>query len=206
MKRKISAVLGTLILCLAAGCAGTPEISYDGGELLYVCTDEQVSLFKEDVNVIISDKQSFAYFDGAGEMKEFTDGVLEINDDNRPEVSSCYFVRKDAVSGNEFASRSAIAFRDPTDGSMKLKISGTYTFKIVDSKTFIAGFESAVQLENAISTQINAVYIANMGGKSFADLSAEKGFDAAKLDALNASITTQYGVEVTEVNISLEKM
>lgn len=69
-----------------------PEISYDGGELLYACTDEQVSLFKEDVNVIISDKQSFACF------------------------------------------------------------------------------------------------------------------DAAKLDTLNASITTQYGVEVTEVNISLEKM
>lgn len=205
MKKKVSILLGIFALCLMTGCSKTPELSYSGNDLLYTCTDEQVSLFKEDVNVNITDKQSFAYFDNNSEMKEFTDGLLEFNEENRPEVSKCYFVKKDEITGNEFSSKSNIAFRDPTEGSMKLKITGTYSYKIVDSKTFIENYTTTEKMTNAVYTQINAIFIANMGSKTYAELSTEKEFDVERINALNSTITSKYGIEVTKVNINLEK-
>ncbi len=205
MKKNVSILLSIFALCLITGCSKTPELSYSGDELLYTCTDEQVSLFKEDVNVNITDKQSFAYFDNNSEMKEFTDGLLEFNEENRPEISRCYFVKRDEITGNEFSSKSNIAFKDSAEGSMKLKITGTYSYKIVDSKTFIENYTTTNKLTNAIYTQINAIFIANMGSKTYAELSNEKEFDVERLNALNSTITSKYGIEVTKVNINLEK-
>lgn len=198
-------ILLVAVLCLMTGCSKTPELSYNGNDLLYICTDEQVSLFKEDVNVNITDKQSFAYFDNNSEMKEFTDGMLKFNEDNRPEVSKCYFVKKDEITENDFSSKSNIAFRDPTEGSMKLKINGTYSYKIVDSKTFIENYTTTEKMTNAVSTQINAIFIANIGSKTYAELLTEKEYDIERLNALNSTITSKYGIEVTRVNINLEK-
>lgn len=162
-------------------------------------------LFKEEVNVNITDKQSFVYFNNNLEMKEFTDGVLEFNEENRPEISKCYFVKKDEVTGDQFSSKANIAFRDPNEGSMKLKINGTYNYKIVDSRTFIDNYTTTEKLEDIISTQINAVFVANMGSKTYAELSTEKEYDVARLNALNSTITSKYGIEVTKVNIDLGK-
>lgn len=206
MKKKISVLLVIfLLLCFIGGCSKTPEISYEGDELLYTCTDEQIELFKEDVNVVITDKQSFVYFDTNSEMYEFTDGVLAINDDNRPEVTNCYFVRKDEVSANEFSSKSNIAFNDPTEGSMKLKISGTYSYKIIDSKTFIENYTTTEDLTRSMATQINAVFVMNMPSKTFAQLSAETEYDSDKLTSLNSMFTPNYGIEITSVNITVEQ-
>lgn len=62
-------------------------------------------------------------------MKEFTDGLLKFNKDNKPVISKCYFVKKDEITSNEFSSKN-ITFRDLNEGSMKLKIIGTYSYKI----------------------------------------------------------------------------
>lgn len=203
MKKKVSILFGVFVLCLITGCSKTPELSYNGNDILYTCTDEQVNLFKEDVNVTITDKQSFVYYNNS-EMKEFTDGILEINKDNRPEVSECYFIKKDEITGNEFSSK-PIAFRDPTEGSMKLKIKGTYSYKIVNSKIFIENYTTTDKMTNAIFTQINAIFVANMGSKTFTELSTEKEYSAERLNTLNSTITSKYGIEVINVNINLEK-
>ncbi len=203
--KKFSILLGIISLFLVTGCSKTPELSYNGNDLLYTCTDEQINLFKEDVNVNITDKQSFVYFNNNSEMKEFTDGLLEFNEENRPEVSKCYFVKKDDITENEFSSKT-IAFKDSTEGSMKLKLTGTYSYKIVDSKTFIENYTSTKNIENAIYTQINAIFITNMGSKTYAELSSKKEYDVENLDALNSTITNKYGIEVIKVNINLEKI
>ena len=205
MKKKVSILFGLFALCFITGCTGTPELSYNGNDLLYACTDEQVSLFRKNVNVSITDKQSFVYFNNNSEMKEFTNGLLEINNDNRIEVSKCYFVKKDEITENEFSSKSSIAFRDPTEGGMKLTIKGTYSYKIIDSKTFIENYTTTEKMTNAVYTQINAIFVANMGTKTFAELSNEKEYSQERLNALNSTITNKYGIEVTSVNINLEK-
>lgn len=204
MKKNFLVLFAIFALFLITGCSKVPKLSYNGNDLLYTCTDEQVSLFKEDVKVSITNEQSFVYFDNSYEMKEFTDGILEFNEDNRPEVSKCYFVKRDEITENEFSSKS-IAFKDPIEGSMKFKIVGTYSYKIIDSKTFIENYTTTEKMTSAVYTQINAIFIANMGSKTFSELSTEKEYDAERLNILNSTITSKYGIEVTKVNISLEK-
>lgn len=200
MKRKITVVLGLVAICFMTGCSKTPEISYEGKDLIHDCTAEQVDLFVEDVNVMIGEKQNFVYVDSNYEHQEFTDGKLEFNEENRPDVKSCFFVNREEQTDNKFASRSAIAFRDPVEGSMRISVSGNYSFKIIDSKTFKENYTTIEELTNKIQTQINAVYTLNMQGKTYSDLSQEKEFDEAKLNSVNATIS-KYGVEVTKVNI-----
>lgn len=200
MKRKITVVLGLVAICFMTGCSKIPEISYEGKDLIHDCTAEQVDLFVEDVNVMIAEKQNFVYVDSNYEHQEFTDGKLEFNEENRPDVKSCFFVNREEQKDNKFASRSAITFRDPVEGSMRISVSGNYSFKIIDSKTFKENYTTTEELTNKIQTQINAVYTLNMQGKTYSDLSQEKEFDEAKLNSVNATIS-KYGVEVTKVNI-----
>ena len=200
MKRKIIVVLGLVAICFMTGCSKTPEISYDGKDLIHDCTAEQIDLFAEDVNVMIGEKQNFVYVDSNYEHKEFTDGLLEFNEENRPDVKSCFFVNREEQTDIKFGSRTAISFRDPVEGSMRLSVSGNYSYKIIDSKTFKDTYTTTEELTNKIQAQINAVYILNMQGKTYSDLSQEKEFDEAKLTSVNATIS-KYGVEVTKVNI-----
>lgn len=200
MKRKIIVVLGLVAICFMTGCSKTPEISYDGKDLIHDCTAEQIDLFAEDVNVMIGEKQNFVYVDSNYEHQEFTDGLLEFNEENRPDVKSCFFVNREKQTDIKFASRTAISFRDPVEGSMRLSVSGNYSYKIIDSKTFKDTYTTTEELTNKIQAQINAVYILNMQGKTYSDLSQEKEFDEAKLTSVNATIS-KYGVEVTKVNI-----
>lgn len=200
MKRKITVVLGLVAICFMTGCSKTPEISYEGKDLIHDCTAEQVDLFVEDVNVMIGEKQNFVYVDNNYEHQEFTDGKLEFNEENRPDVKSCFFVNREEQKDNKFASRSAISFRDPVEGSMRISVSGNYSFKIIDSKTFKENYTTTEELTNKIQTQINAVYIMNMQGKTYSDLSQEKELDETKLNAVNTSIA-KYGIEVTKINI-----
>ena len=200
MKRKITVVLGLVAICFMTGCSKTPEISYDGKDLIHDCTAEQIDLFAEDVNVMIGEKQNFVYVDSNYEHQEFTDGLLEFNEENRPDVKSCFFVNREEQTDIKFASRTAISFRDPVEGSMRLSVSGNYSYKIIDSKTFKDTYTTTEELTNKIQAQINAVYILNMQGKTYSDLSQEKEFDEAKLTSVNATIS-KYGVEVTKVNI-----
>ena len=181
MKRKITVVLGLVAICFMTGCSKTPEISYDGKDLIHDCTAEQIDLFAEDVNVMIGEKQNFVYVDSNYEHQEFTDGLLEFNEENRPDVKSCFFVNREEQTDIKFASRTAISFRDPVEGSMRISVSGNYSYKIIDSKTFKDTYTTTEELTNKIQAQINAVYTLNMQGKTYSDLSQEKEFDEAKL-------------------------
>lgn len=198
-------VLVLLFLILSiTGCSKIKELNYNENDLLYTCTDSDINLFKDDVNVNITDKQSFVYFNENSEMKEFTNGLLKFNDDNRVNVTRCYFVRKDEIN-NEFSSKSNIAFKDKVEGSMNLKLSGNYSFKIVDSKTFIEAYSAQDKFFNALESQINATFVVNMPSKTFEELSNEKEFDVSKLNALNNALTPKYGIKVIKVNINLER-
>lgn len=78
--------------------------------------------------------------------------------------------------------------------------------KLVASKTFIENYITTEKLTNVISTQISTNFIVNMGSKTYAELSNEKEYDVERLNALNSTITNEYGVEVTKVNINLGKI
>ena len=204
--RKRFLVFSVFVLCFMAGCSKTPELSYTGNEMIYSCTEEDIALFDGNVNVNISDKQGFIYIDTNSEWKEYTNGLLEFTEENKIDVEKCYFVNYEEVTGNKFASRSAISHRDPVEGGMRISVSGSYSFRIIDSKVFIDTYTTLEQLNNYINTNINSVYIFNMPSKTYDELASETEFDEAKLSAVN-SLISKYGVEVTKVSIeSVEKV
>lgn len=198
MKRKV--LLYLFAISFITGCSKTPVISYSGNDLVHVCTAEQIDLFVEDVNVIIEEKQNFVFVDSNNEYHEYTDGKLEFNEDNRADVKSCFFVNREEQIGNQFESTTAIAHKDPVEGGMKISIRGNYSYKINNSKIFKENYTTTDELKTKIQTQINAVYILNMKGKTYTELVQEKEFNEAKLNAVNASVS-EYGIEITKVNI-----
>lgn len=200
MQKKIYVIISIIALCLMTGCSKTPELSYAGEEILYSCTKEQVNLFKEDVNVNINEKQGFIFIDNNFERKEYTNGLLEFTEENRPDVSKCYFISYEEITGNKFESRTAISHRDPVEGGMRISVSGNYSFKVKDSKTFIDNYTTLEQLNNYINTNINSVYILSMPSKTYTELASETEFDETKLKSVN-SLVSKYGIEVTNVNI-----
>lgn len=200
MKKKITIILGLVAICFMTGCSKTPELSYTGEDILYTCTDEQVALFKDDVNVKIAEKQGFIYIDSNDIRDEYTDGVLEFNEDNKVDVKECYFISYKEITDNKFGSKSAIAHKDPVEGSMKISISGNYSYKVSNSLTYMQSDMTSEQLTNYISIQLNAIYVMNMKDKTYSELSQEKEFDETKMNSINASVS-KYGLEVTKVNV-----
>lgn len=188
------------------GCSKIPELSYAGEEIMYSCTEDDIHLFDGAVHVNISDKQGFIMIDSNGEVKEYTDGLLEFEVDDGIDIQSCFFVRYDEITGNQFASRTAISHRDPVEGGMKISVSGNYSYKVSDRKVFVDAYSTTEELERYINTYIVSVYTMNMQSKTYDELVHETEFDATKLGAVN-SLVSKYGVEITEVKIeTVEKV
>lgn len=205
MKKKFL-VFNLLLLCFMTGCSKTPELSYDGDEIIHFCTEEDIDLFKGEVDVHISDKQGFVMVDSNSEMKEYTDGVLEITEEDEIDVESCFFVSYEEVTGNQFASRNAISHRDPVEGGMRISVGGSYSYKVSDSKIFADTYSTTEELNRYINTYIVSVYTMNMQSKTYDELASETEFDEVRLEAVN-SLVSKYGIEVTNVSIeSVEKV
>jgi len=193
-------LLSIIFLCFITGCSKIPKLSYSGEDILYACSNDDVNLFRDELNVIIKKNQGFIYIDNNENRKEYTDGLLEFNDENKIDVKECYFISYNEMTGNKYKSKSSIAHRDPIEGSIRISVSGNYSYKVVNSKVFIDNYTSKEILNNYINSQINAIYILNMNGKTFDDLSKEKQFDESKMTSLNLS-ASKYGIKITEVNI-----
>ena len=199
-------IFNILMLFFATGCSKTPELSYDGDEIIYSCTEEDINLFDGLVNVNITDKQGFVMTDSNNEMKEYTNGLLEFTDEDGVDIQNCFFVSYEEITGNNFASRTAISHRDPVEGGMKISVSGNYSYKVSDSKVFVDTYSTSEELNRYINTNILAVYTLNMQSKTYDELASEIEFNETKLASVN-SLISKYGVEVTKVNIeTVEKV
>lgn len=195
-------MLGILILGFVTGCSKTPELSYDGDKIIYFCTEDDVKLFGREVNVNIGAKQGFVMVHSNEEIKEYTNGLLEITEEDEFDVQSCFFVSYEEVTGNKFASRNAIAHKDPVLGGMRISVSGSYSYKVSNSRVFADTYSTEEELNRYINTNIVSVYTMNMQSRTYEELVSEKEFDESKLQAVN-SLVSKYGVELLEVNIEL---
>lgn len=205
MKKKFL-ILSIFVVAFMAGCSKTPELSYSGDEIIYSCTDEDIKLFEDKVNVNISDKQGFVMVDSNSEMKEYTNGLLEITEEDEVDVKECFFVSYEEVTGNKFATRSAITHKDPVEGGMRISVSGNYSYKVSDSKIFADTYTTSEELNRYVNTYIVSVYTINMQSKTYDELASETEFDENKLKSVN-SLLSKYGIVVTKVNIeSVEKV
>ena len=90
--KKIFLIFSICILILMGGCSNTKELSYNGKQVVYQCTDEDVKLFKEEVIVNITDKQGFIMVDSNSEMNEYTNGLLEFTEEDEVDLQKCFFV------------------------------------------------------------------------------------------------------------------
>ena len=200
--KKSFLVLSILMLCFMTGCSRTPELSYDGDEIIYFCTEDDVKLFEGEVNVNIGALQGFVMVQSDDEVKEYTNGLLKVTEEDEFDVQSCFFVSYEEITGNEFASRNAIAHKDPVLGGMRISVSGTYSYKVSNSKVFADNYSTEEELKRYINTSIVSVYTMNMQSLTYEELVSEKEFDEGKLVSVN-SLVSKYGIEVVKVNIEL---
>lgn len=198
--------LACFIVFLSSGCSKTASLSYGGSELLYNCTEEEIALFEGDVDVNIKSNQGFAYYDNYGDWHEYTNGIYSVNDDNRITVTKCYFIDRSVREGNSYTSKN-IAFKDENEGSMKLVVSGDYSYKVYDSRTLVENYTDFDEINRKIVAQINAIYIMdNIQYKTYSELLETKEFTEDQLHSLNVSSVYQYGIEVTKVTTNISKV
>ena len=53
------AIVLLALLFIVTGCSKTPELKYEGKDIVYFCTKEDIKLFESKVNVLLNQDQGF---------------------------------------------------------------------------------------------------------------------------------------------------
>ena len=53
------AIILLVLLFIVTGCSKTPELKYEGKDIVYFCTKEDIKLFESKVNVLLNKNQGF---------------------------------------------------------------------------------------------------------------------------------------------------
>lgn len=204
------------LLFLVTGCSKTPELKYDGEDVIYFCTKEDIKLFESDVNVLANKNQGFLVVEN-GKWNENVnheeDIKLEYKEKDKKEIEACYFINYDNMN-YKFGTTTPISFRDEVEGGIRFHVKGNYDYTIYSTQVFYDNVLSSddydTTMENVyrlITTELNATYILNMSSKTFAELQSETEFSEDMIESVNLIIRDRYGIEITKVNIeSVEKV
>lgn len=210
------------LLFVVTGCSKTPELKYEGKDIVYFCTKEDIKLFESDVNVLASKNQGFLVIENgkwSENINHEEDIKLEYKEKDKKNLEACYFINYENMN-NKFGTLAPISIKDKVEGSIRFHVKGSYDYTIhsmekfadmllfSDNLTSSENFESTIGVVyNLINTEINATYILNMNSKTFAELQSEKEFSKDMLERVNSIIRDKYGIELTKVNIeSVEKV
>ena len=214
------AIVLLALLFIVTGCSKTPELKYEGKDIVYFCTKEDIKLFESEVNVFAKKNQGFLSIeDGKWHEKINHEEDIKLEYKEKDNMDACYFINYDNMK-HEFGTRTPISFRDKEEGSIRFHVKGNYVYTIhnmekfgstllfYDNLTSSVDFDSAIEaVYNLISTEINATYILNLGSKTFADLQNEKEFTEEMIESVNLILRDRYGIELTKVSIeSVEKV
>lgn len=204
------------LLFVVTGCSKTPELKYDGEDIVYFCTEEDIKLFESEVNVLASKNQGFLTVDDgkwSEKINHEEDIKLEFEEKKKKELDACYFVNYENMK-HEFGTTTPISFRDKEEGGIRFHVKGNYVYTINSMEKFYdvviksEDFDTTIEdMYRLITTELNATYILNMSSKTFAELQSETEFSEDMVERVNLIIRDRYGIELTKVNIeSVEKV
>lgn len=202
------------LLFIVTGCSKTPELKYDGKDIVYFCTKEDIKLFESEVNVLAKKNQGFLSIeDGKWHEKINHEEDVKLEYKEKDNMDACYFVNYDNMK-HEFGTRTPISFRDKEEGSIRFHVKGNYVYTINNMEKFYnvviksEDFDTTIEdMYRLVTTELNASYILNLGSKTFADLQNEKEFTEEMIESVNLILRDRYGIELIKVNIeNVEKV
>lgn len=202
------------LLFIVTGCSKTPELKYDGKDIVYFCTKEDIKLFESEVNVLAKKNQGFLSIeDGKWHEKINHEEDVKLEYKEKDNMDACYFVNYDNMK-HEFGTRIPISFRDKEEGSIRFHVKGNYVYTINNMEKFYnvviksEDFDTTIEdMYRLVTTELNASYILNLGSKTFADLQNEKEFTEEMIESVNLILRDRYGIELIKVNIeNVEKV
>lgn len=208
------AIVLLALLFIVTGCSKTPELKYEGKDIVYFCTKEDIKLFESEVNVLAKKNQGFLSIeDGKWHEKINHEEDVKLEYKEKDNMDACYLVNYDNMK-HEFGTRTPISFRDKEEGGIKFHVKGNYVYTINSMEKFYnvviksEDFDTTIEdMYRLVTTELNASYILNLGSKTFADLQNEKEFNEEMIERVNLIISDKYGIELTKVNIeSVEKV
>lgn len=208
------AVVLLALLFIVTGCSKTPELKYEGKDIVYFCTKEDIKLFESEVNVFTKKNQGFLSIeDGKWHEKINHEENVKLEYKEKDNMDACYFVNYDNMK-HEFGTRTPISFRDKEEGSIRFHVKGNYVYTINNMEKFYnvviksEDFDTTIEdMYRLVTTELNASYILNLGSKTFADLQNEKEFTEEMIESVNLILRDRYGIELTKVSIeSVEKV
>ena len=208
------AVVLLALLFIVTGCSKTPEIKYEGKDIVYFCTKEDIKLFESEVNVLANKNQGFLTIEnGKWHEKINHEEDIKLEYKEKENMDACYFVNYDNMK-HEFGTRTPISFRDKEEGSIRFHVKGNYVYTINNMEKFYnvviksEDFDTTIEdMYRLVTTELNASYILNLGSKTFADLQNEKEFTEEMIESVNLILRDRYGIELIKVNIeSVEKV
>lgn len=207
-----------MLLFVLTGCSKIPEIKYDGKDVVYTCTKDEIELLKSDVDVIAEANQGFLTIVN-GEWNEVINNeekheikYREKNSDNG-NVDACYFINYDNMN-YKFGTTTPISFKDKDEGGIRFHVKGNYDYTIDNMQLFYDNILSTEDFGDTMETvyrkinaEIVATYILNMNSKTFAELKSETVFNEKMIERVNSIIKDAYGIKLTKVNIeNVEKI
>lgn len=208
------AIILLALLFIVTGCSKTPELKYEGKDIVYFCTKEDIKLFESEVNVLAKKNQGFLSIeDGKWHEKINHEEAVKLEYKEKDNMDACYFVNYDNMK-HEFGTRTPISFRDKEEGSIIFHVKGNYVYTINNMEKFYnvviksEDFDTTIEdMYRLVTTELNVSYILNLGSKTFADLQNEKEFTEEMIERVNLIIIDKYGIELTKVSIeSVEKI
>lgn len=208
------AIVLLALLFIVTGCSKTPELKYEGKDIVYFCTKEDIKLFESEVNVFAKKNQGFLSIeDGKWHETINHEEDVKLEYKEKDNIDACYFVNYDNMK-HEFGTRTPISFRDKEEGSIRFHVKGNYVYTINNMEKFYnvviksEDFDTTIEdMYRLVTTELNASYILNLGSKTFADLQNEKEFTEEMIERVNLIIIDKYGIELTKVSIeSVEKV
>jgi excisionase family DNA binding protein len=125
---------------------------------------------------------------------------------NSPFKADLYFVSTRLFTGNKWGTANPVMLRDDDFGIVRMRAFGTYDFKVVDAKRFLAGVSGSDQdfrvsefadtmRSRLVSLFTNSIAAAKIPLLDVASRYTEIG--SAVLPLINAVTAPQYGLEIT---------
>lgn len=176
------------------------KLDYSGSEIIHICSAEELSLFKENVKVIVSENQSFALINKDFQYEEYTEGQHKINKSDSKDINSCYFINYNEVSENKFGTATPLSYKDSTYGHLELTMYGNYTYRVVNSKNISNTYTNLENLNQIIIKNIINVLSRYIQLKTDYHSILELQITQNEIEEINKLIS-KYGVEITQINV-----
>lgn len=205
MKKK-SILLTIGILTLITGCNSNEKetikdiakIKYDGNELVYECSKEEISNLKKSVKIVVKENQTFTVIDTDKNNQSYKKGSHELK--GNPKAEKCYFVDNTPIENNKYGTMTPIKKSHQEYGIVSISMYGKFSYRITDVIKFSEVYKEEDAYTEMMRTYLMNYYSVYVSNVEYNDVIKETKMAQEILNKVNKDIE-KYGLEITESNI-----